>query len=61
MKRINNHQSPNNLKKADAVYIQDRGLNSFEDNIIKLPVDKTKWTDLLSRNGAFKLDFDLNI
>ena len=35
--------------------------NSFEDNIIKLPVDKTKWTDLLARNGAFKLDFDLNI
>ena len=59
MKRINNHQSPNNIKKADAVYIQDRGF--FEDNIIKLPVDKTKWTDLLARNGAFKLDFDLNI
>lgn len=61
MKRINNHQSPNNIKKDDAVYIQDRGFNSFEDNIIKLPVDKTKWTDLLARNGAFKLDFDLNI
>ena len=61
MKRINNPQSPNNIKKADAVYIQDGGFNSFEDNIIKLPVDKTKWTDLLARNGAFKLDFDLNI
>ena len=61
MKRMNIHQSPNNLKKADAVYIQDRGFNSFEDNIIKLPVDKTKWTDFLARNGAFKLDCDLNI
>lgn len=58
---MNIHQSPNNLKKADAVYLQDRGFNSFEDNIIKLPVDKTKWTDLLARNGAFKLDCDLNI
>jgi len=53
LKRINNYESPNDPKKADAVYIQDRGFNSFEDNIIKLPVDKTKWTGLLARDGAF--------
>ena len=35
--------------------VQNRGFNRFENNVIKLSVDKTKWTGLLARNGAFIL------
>ena len=57
-------ESPDNLRarKAVVVYIQERGFNSFADNMIKLSVNKTKWTGLLARIRAFRsLDFDLNI
>ena len=30
--------------KAVVVYIHDRSFNSFADRIIKLSVNKTKWT-----------------
>lgn len=42
--------------------VQDRGFNSFLENIIKPSVSKTKWTGLLFRTRALiLLDFDLNI
>ena len=30
--------------KAVVVYVQDRGFNSFESNMIKLSVNETKWS-----------------
>ena len=31
---------------------QERGFNCFADNMIKLSVNKTKWTSFLARNGV---------
>ena len=36
-------------------YFQDRGLNSFVDNKIKLSVNKPKWQSLLARIRALFL------
>ena len=48
---------PNNYwaRKAVVVYMQDRGLNSFASNMIKLLVNETKWSSLLARTRAFIL------
>ena len=35
--------------------MEDRGLNSFASNMIKLSVSETKWSSLLARTGAFIL------
>ena len=35
--------------------MEDRGLNSFASNMIKLLVSETKWSSLLARTGAFIL------
>lgn len=39
--------------KAVAVQIQDRSLNNFPDNVMKLSFKKNKWTGLLARTHAF--------
>ena len=39
-------------RKAVSVYTQERGFNCFADNMIKLSVNKIKWTGFLARNGA---------
>ena len=51
-------------RKAVAVYIQDRGFNSFASNMIKPSVNETKWSSLitLGRTCALILYIlDLNI
>ena len=40
---------------CNAVYIKDRGFNSFASNMIKLSVNETKWSSLLARTGALIL------
>ena len=39
------------------VFIQDRGINSFANNI-KLRVDQTKWTGFLGRQGLKNVSFN---
>ena len=35
--------------------MEDRGLNGFASNMIKLSVSETKWSSLVARTGAFIL------
>ena len=50
-------ENPDNqrARKAVVVYMQDRGFNSFASNMIKLSVNKTKWSILLARTRALIL------
>ena len=47
-------ESPDNqrVRKAVVVYMKDRSFNSFASHMIKLSVNKTKWSSLLARTRA---------
>ena len=47
--------SLDNFHPRKAVYIQDRGFDSFEDNMIKLAINQKKWPGLLAMTRAFIL------